>query len=152
MTTRHDSVPFLLVRPPSSVEDVLDDAETTEIPAAKSVPPHAPPARVTTMENHLPSVIVDLHSADAREEPEAQRESSVDGLLDASERRTLPLPVMMSGPSEVTLPSVEARPARGRGVLIALLAAAMAAGGTFAVVRVLHLSSQSLSAALHIVR
>ena len=143
ITTSPPSVPFLLVRPPSGAEEVLDDADTAEIPSSRSVPPHAPPARVTTAETELPSVIVDQVGFDASEGAEARRAISVDIPVDV----TAPLDLRDS-----TLRSPQTRGSRGRGIAIALLAAAMAAGGTFAVVRVLHVSGQSLGAALHIVR
>ena len=75
------------------IRDVADDdAETTEIPASRSVPPHVPPARVVTTDDDLPSVIVDLHAErlEVNELVEMQRASDVDGLLTASETSEFP--------------------------------------------------------------
>ena len=87
MITSHsqpDSVPFLLVRETAVAEDVVDDdAETTEIPSARSVPPHVPPARVVTSENELPTVIVELKEVEVAQ---PERASDVDGLLTVSEK------------------------------------------------------------------
>jgi hypothetical protein len=164
-----DSLPFLLVRPsrPSLAmkSDVLDDdGETTEIPASKSVPPHLPPAPVVTTEHELPSVIVSLFDLEIGESAELQRASDVDGLLTAVEVIEVTIPL-----EEVTIP-VEVAPsidptsdtgrvivrsaprARSRGFAIAALAALMAAGGTFAGLKVCHVSGGSLGAALHVVR
>jgi hypothetical protein len=163
-TTQPDSLPFLLLRPnaPAMKSDVLeDDAETTEIPASKSVPPHSPPAPVSTTEHELPSVIVDLCDLEASEAAEIQRATDVDGLLTASETIEFPLFIeeepTLDGRSE-TLKSAPKRPAaragtaRGRGFAIAAVAAITAAGGTFAGLRVYHVSGFPLSAATHLVR
>jgi hypothetical protein len=159
LVMRPDSVPFLLTRPPSAVEDVLDDAETTEIPASKSVPPHHPPAPVTTTELELPSVIVDLRELDGTSAPgaawstqeasadvEAERASDVDGLL----------ATFLDGEIvELPPPAIE-RNARSRshGVAVAVIAATMALGATVAGARVLHHTTAGLTleTALHLAR
>src|SRR5271170_327011 len=126
--TQPDSVPFLLLREMAAAEDVVDDdAETTEIPASRSVPPHAPPARVVTSENELPTVIVELKEVEVAE---PERASEVDGLLSVSEVRRTAARTSFSG----------SRAGKSRGLAIALLAALSAAGGTVAGIKVFHVS------------
>jgi hypothetical protein len=166
--------------------DVLDDdGETNEIPSSKSVPPHSPPTPIVTTEHELPSVIVDLvelraseiaayaKEAKAMREPsELQRDSDVDGLLTAAETFELTIPVevipldvpLSFEPIEPLDPLDETGPimrptqprGRSRGFAIAALAALMAAGGTFAGLKVCHVTYHvpggSLSAAPHAVR
>jgi carbamoylphosphate synthase large subunit len=151
-----DSIPFLLVRPAlaTSSDDVVDDeAETTEIPASKSVPPHTPPARVVTTENDLPSVIVELKEIEVAE---VQRASDVDGLLNVSVKLDFPLPVEDKPTIDEVSPTRQsrsrARAGKARGFTIALVAALGAAGGTFAGLKVCHISGGTLGAALHVVR
>jgi hypothetical protein len=175
-STQPDSVPFLLTRPNGLMtSDVIDDdAETTEIPASRSVPPHAPPAPVVTTEHELPSVIVEeVWAAEERETsgPSPSR-SDVDSLLTASETLEFPLPEASRSVIPVTpLPVPEdwrqvqtevsrhgraaggpARRARVRAVVIAAVAALTAAGGTFVGLKVFHVSAGTLNAALHVVR
>ncbi|HEY2516027.1 MAG TPA: hypothetical protein VGI39_34385 [Polyangiaceae bacterium] len=128
--------------------------DTVEIPSSKSVPPHAPPARVVTTENDLPSVIVDLRDM---ERNEALASIEIDGLL--AEPIEIPLPAIEIEyrAQQSTLPSVTAKPASrstsGRGWIFGLVAAAMAlGGGAFVGARALHASGHSLGAALHITR
>jgi hypothetical protein len=105
LVMQRESVPFLLVRPPSGVEDVLDDAETIEVPASRSVPPHHPPAPLTTNETDLPSVIVDLHEL-VSAQVEADRASDVDCLLAQfldGEPVELPPPAVELNPPSHTL-------------------------------------------------
>jgi hypothetical protein len=104
--TQPDSVPFLLTRPTALMtsDAIGDDAETTEIPASRSVPPHAPPPAVVTTEHELPSVIVDAWSTELRPNASVSgltggpsgelghRPSGVDSLLSASETLDFPLP------------------------------------------------------------
>ena len=149
----HESLPFLLVRPSSTVEE-LDDMDTVEIPSSRSVPPHAPPARVVTTETDLPSVIVDLRDLE-RNETLASME--IDGLLADPIEIPLPAIEIEYRPQQPTLPSVEAKAAprapSGRGWIFGLVAAAMAlGGGAFVGARALHASGHSLGAALHITR
>ena len=161
-TTQPDSVPFLLVRPNAPVmkSDAVDeDADTGEIPSSRSVPPHAPPAPVSTTEHELPSVILDLCERELSEAAERQRATDVDGLLTVSETLEFPIPVdeqPVLEPHVETRPSVVAkgmvRRARARGFAIAAVAALMAAGGTFAGLRVYHVSGLSFGAAQHLVR
>lgn len=140
MTTHPESVPFLLVRPHTASEDVMDDAETAEIPASKSVPPHMPPARVTTTETDLPSVIVDIGELRASEAVEAERSTDVDVLLDVSESalRVSGSPMKALETGRPMRPAAPAAGPRRRGVAIALVAALMATGGTFVGFRVFH--------------
>jgi hypothetical protein len=159
-TTHPDSVPFLLVRPVSVSEGLVaatkpdagdDDAETAEIPASKSVPPHSPPPPVVTTEHELPSVIVELHELEVSEMIELQRASDVDVLLTASETIEFPLDVefpvhveeapALDGRAKTrrsAMKSSGARTAWARGFAIATIAALTAAGGTFAGLRVCH--------------
>jgi hypothetical protein len=148
--TQPESVPFLLVRETASADDVVDDdAETTEIPASRSVPPHSPPARVVTSENELPTVIVELKEVEVAE---PERASEVDGLLTVSEKIALE-----EIPSGVRRAAARrsfsgSRGGTSRGLAIALLAALSAAGGTVAGMKVFHVSGMRLGAALHVVR
>ncbi len=173
-TTQPDSVPFLLVRPVVEMKgDVVDDdGETAEVPVSKSVPPHAPPAAIVTSEHELPSVIVDLCALEASSEVETvelQRASEVDGLLTTSQAMQAP-PMPPVEPLEVAIPIEEDHPldsqggthslkmrsgsraVRARGFAIAAVAALTAAGGTFAGLRVCHVTGSSLGAAFHVVR
>jgi hypothetical protein len=148
-TTSPESEPFLLVRPSSrDVTDVNDD-EDTEEPAAKSVPPRTPAPAVTTSENGLPSVIVDLRELEDElaelesavqqqcAQLEARRTSDVDGLLES-------IDVSVAAPEDVrrqpTLPSIEREPTRGfaRSFAIGLVAALVICGGALGAV--LHLA------------
>jgi len=175
--TQPDSVPFLLTRPTALMtSDVIDDdAETTEIPISRSVPPHAPPPPVVTTEHELPSVIVDAWDMEIRTTSDANvRPSEVDGLLSASETLDFPLPALSASTRPVIpvtpLPIEEdplgaeteltrighvgrrsARKARVRAIIIAAAAALTAAGGTFVGLKVLHVSGSALGAALHVV-
>jgi len=150
--TQPESVPFLLlVRETAAADDVADDdAETTEIPSSRSVPPHVPPARVVTSENELPTIIVELKEVEVSE---PERASGVDGLLTVSEKIALE----ETAPSAVR-PRAARRSFRGaragtsRGLAIALLAALSAAGGTVVGMKVFHVSGVRLGAALHVVR
>ena len=133
-------------------DDVLDDdADTTEIPASKSVPPHVPPARVITNETDLPSVIVELKELEVAE---VQRASEVDGLLVATEALEATVPVEEKGRQGQTQRSrIRSRAAAGTPRLaIALVAALSAAGATFAGLKVSHVPAGSLGAALHVSR
>jgi hypothetical protein len=170
-TTQHaqpDSLPFLLVRPnaPTMKADVLDeDGETEEIPCSRSVPPHAPPAPLSTTEHELPSVIVDpaaLGSAGSDTIDRLQA-TEVDGLLTASEPVEFVIPFdeqpTLDTESETLRSAAKARArfrsrssGRGRGFAIAAVAALMAAGGTFVGMRVYHVAGFPLSAASHLVR
>jgi hypothetical protein len=161
-TTTHqpDSLPFLLVRPNalSMKSEVLDDdGETEEIPCSRSVPPHAPPAPLSTTEHELPSVIVDpcvLGTA------EAFSGASVDGLLTATEAIDFVIPVDEQPTLQNGVPAVRskarsssrARSSRGKGFAIAAVAALTAAAGTFAGLRVYHVSGFPLIAPTHLVR
>ena len=131
--------------------------DTVEIPSSRSVPPHAPPARVITTETELPSVIVDLRDV---ERNEALASMEIDGLL--AEPIEIPLPAIEIEyrPQQPTLPSAFAKAAprartqsAGRGWIFGLVAAAMAlGGGAFVGARALHASGHSLGAALHLTR
>jgi hypothetical protein len=155
LTSNHpDSAPFLLVhaRQTTASDDVIeDDADTTEIPASKSVPPHAPPARVITSETDLPSVIVDLKEIEVAE---VQRGSEVDGLLVETEALEATVAVEERGRQEHTQRSrIRSRTAASTPRLaIALVAALSAAGATFAGLKVSHVPAGSLGAALHVSR
>jgi hypothetical protein len=151
--TQPESVPFLLlVRETTSAEEVVDDdAETTEIPSSRSVPPHLPPARVVTSEQELPSVIVELKEVEVSE---PERASEVDGLLRVSDKFALEDVLRAEAPrAAVTRRSLSgSRSGTSRGLAIALLAALSAAGGTVAGMKVFHVSGVRLGAALHVVR
>ena len=127
-TTSPESVPFLLVRASSrDVTDVTDEDEADES-GAKSVPPHAPPAAVTTTETDLPSVIVDLRELEASAQVEAQRTSDIDCLLAATESLEVPTDVRR----QPTLPTIDGLPrSRGtvRSIAFGLLAAVAIGGG-----------------------
>jgi hypothetical protein len=167
-TTQHaqpDSLPFLLVRPnvPAMKADVLDeDGETEEIPCSRSVPPHAPPAPLSTTEHELPSVIVDPIALGntGNEAVEHLRATEVDGLLIASEPVEFVIPVdelpTLDNDAETLRSAAKARASarsgKGRGFAIAAVAALMAAGGTFVGMRVYHVAGFPLSAASHLVR
>jgi hypothetical protein len=143
MTKSPDSDLFL-AHPLTAYEDdveVLDDADTTEIPASKSVPPHVPPSRVVTHENELPSVIVDLKEL---EMAEAERISAVEGLLFTVETQD-------QAHAEPTRRSVlRPRPfAPATKLAIALVAALGAAGATFGGLKVSHVAPGSIGASLH---
>jgi hypothetical protein len=149
--TNPTSEPFLLVRAaparPARERDVTDvtDDEPEE-PAAKSVPPRTPHPALTTKENDLPSVIVDVRELEedlARLEREVQqqcaqlearRTSDVDGLL---ERVEVSAEAFEDVRRQPTLHTVEREPARGfaRNFAIGLLAALTIGGGAFEAVR-----------------
>ncbi len=166
-TMQTDSVPFLLTRPTavlaSDVIEDVEDGETVEIPASRSVPPHAPPPALHTTEHELPSIIVDLCAVEPH--VELQRESEVDGLLCASETVEFPsdlaVPVSEQITAETSAREVRlaratgARSARGRSLVIAAAAALTAAGGTFAGLKATHAypaSLNSLSSVIHAMR
>lgn len=145
--TSPESEPFLLRAPLArnrDVTDVSDDED--EEPAAKSVPPRAPLPAVTTSENDLPSVIVDLRDVEddlaalesAVQEQcaqlEARRKSDVDGLLEAVNLSVVPFEDVRRQP---TLPGIEREPSRGfaRSFALGLLAALVIGGGAFEAVR-----------------
>lgn len=165
-TTQHqpDSLPFLLVRPnaPTMKADVIEeDGETEEIPCSRSVPPHAPPAPMSTTEHELPSVIVDP-CALGGETIEHMQATEVDGLLTASEPVDFVIPFdeqpTLDTESDTVRSAAKARAVsrsrsgKGRGFAIAAVAALMAAGGTFVGMRVYHVAGFPLSAASHLVR
>jgi hypothetical protein len=145
-TTSPASEPFLLVRP-SLARDVTDVSdEEPEEPAAKSVPPRTPQPAVTTSENDLPSVIVDLRDLEddlAQLESEVQqqcaqlearRTSDVDGLLESVDLGVVSFEDVRRQP---TLPAIEREPTRGfaRSFALGLLAALVIGGGAFEAVR-----------------
>ena len=150
-TQQPDSLPFLLLRDGAAADDAVDeDAETTEIPASRSVPPHSPPPRVITSENELPSVIVELKEVEVAE---PERASEVDGLLTVSERIVLQDAPRSDVKREGSRRSFSgSRVGTTRGLAIALVAALSAAGGTVAGMKVFHVSGVRLGAALHVVR
>ena len=153
LTGNHpDSAPFLLVDPMTPSDDVTDDeADTTEIPASRSVPPHVPPARVVMLEDDLPSVIVDLRELEVAE---LQRASEVDGLLVATDAlaATTPIEVAPRRQEQTGRSRIRPRSALVPRLTIALVAALSAAGATFAGLKVSHVPAGSLGAALHVVR
>jgi hypothetical protein len=156
-STQPESVPFLLVKTAPVIDDGVMVEEHEEIdpvvpPAARSVPPHAPPAPRSTDEVELPSVIVDAAALDiAREDiallveselEEAQRASDVDVLLATSDAHiALETTRMTRSPASSS---------RGRGLAIATLLAIAAVGGTFAGLRAHGVSARAVGAALHI--
>ena len=148
-----ESVPFLLGRTGETDDEVDEDMVTTEIPSARSVPPHAPPARVVTSENELPTIIVELKD---QEVAEPERVSAVEGLLTESAKFALGAQARLdAAPGEAE--SAKPRPSgsrrgKARGVAIALVAALSAVGGTVAGMKVFHVSGAHLTAALHVMR
>jgi hypothetical protein len=152
-----ESLPFLLVRAGETDDEVDEDMVTTEIPSARSVPPHAPPARVVTSETELPTIIVELKD---QEMAEPERVSAVEGLLTESAkfalngepRSTDATPGERSQAARGLSKSSKSRRGKARGVAIALVAALSAVGGTVAGMKVFHVSGAHLTAALHVVR
>jgi hypothetical protein len=145
-----------LVAPPMAAEDdveAIDEADTAEIPASKSVPPHVPPARVVTNEGELPSVIVDLKEV---ERAETDRASEVDGLLVATEAKVEDLVPVIEADHRELEPTrravVRPRVSTAPKLAIALVAALGAAGATFAGLKVSGVSAGSIGAALHVLR
>jgi hypothetical protein len=149
-----ESLPFLLVRAGETDDEVDEDMVTTEIPSARSVPPHAPPARVVTSENELPTIIVELKD---QEMAEPERVSAVEGLLTESAKFALngqprSRDATPDDRSQAARGSSKSRRGKARGVAIALVAALSAVGGTVAGMKVFHVSGAHLTAALHVVR
>jgi hypothetical protein len=149
-----ESLPFLLVRAGETDDEVDEDMVTTEIPSARSVPPHAPPSRVVTSENELPTIIVELKD---QEMAEPERVSAVEGLLTESAKFALngqprSTDATPGDRSQAARGSSKSRGGKARGVAIALVAALSAVVGTVAGMKVFHVSGAHLTAALHVVR
>jgi len=152
-TSHPQSTPFLLVRPSDrDVTDVLDDGEGEP---TKSVPPRAPPSSMTTSENNLPSVIVDLAELEASEpvaspNDDAVPSSEVDGLLESIEAHAS----ARDSRRVQTLHVIERTraPHAFRNAAIVVVSACVLAGGAFVGVHTHHLSPRALGAALHFSR
>ncbi len=131
-----ESIPFLLSRAPIDVP-LAEDVPEGEPERARSVPPHAPPARTESEEGGLPSVIIDLRDLEASEEAEVRRASDVDGLLADAE--------------VLEQTQVTRQPRRSRTFALTLVVAGLLAGSLIGA-RAHGVSPRAIGAALHLAR